>query len=173
MTFLNYRLLGHLIQKLGDTKLKQDMNSYVSEMNAFMKEATVSKMMIYLMDDDETHMHYATVKVTFKESVSVCTLERLSNFRIKFCEKVWQSEIMFRLKMLKLEEDSSFSATWLIPNVAIHKVMEAALNHIEPNFYEEEKVTILSLDDQKPLYIQVKLMHACNERARLGLRAMY
>lgn len=159
MTFLNCGLLLHLITKFGDAKLRQDMMSYTNNIELLMKETTIEMVADLYPHDIEPHMNYTKLMVNFNESPKTYTLERLNSFRAKFCKKVWQSEHMFGL--LTLEAGSSFFATWLIPTVITTKLIEATLNHIDQKFYQDESITLVSLEDQdsqKVLYSLVRCM---------------
>ena len=155
MTIHNCGLLEHLILKFGDAKLKQEMNSFVREVDVFMKETTVCEAMKCFPGDVEHHLIYTKLKVQFNENPKVYTLERLCVFRRKLCRKVWQSELTFGLSML--EPGGSFVATWLIPTVVVSKLMEAALNHIDENFYQEESVTCVSLEAEESLVLYTQV----------------
>lgn len=162
MTFLNYGLIRHLITKFGDAELQQDMKLYIDAVGVFIKDTTIEMVMdCYSPDEVESHINYTKVMITFNRNPKTYSLERLSNFRAKFCKKTQQSEHIFGLIALKV--GSSFCATWLIPTVITTKLMEATLNQLDQTFYQEEDVALVSLEGQdsnKLLYISVRCMHA-------------
>ena len=136
-TFIDYGLLDHLITNLGSKELKEDMTSYVERVHEFMLDTTVGEVMDCWPGDEEPH-------VDFK----MYSLERLNNFRRKFCSKVRLSEFIFCL--ISLEPAESFYATWLIPTVVVPEVMKA-VRQIDEHFYKLDRVLSISVG-QEQLY---------------------
>ena len=141
--FIDYRLLDHLISKFGSSALKGDMKSYVSAIQAFMRDTTVADLMDCWPGDEQPHLNYSKLRAKFKDDPKSYTLERLDNFRRKFCSKVRLSEFIFGL--ILLESGESFLATWLVPT-AITSELAMLIRQIERSFYEEENVLWVSLD---------------------------
>lgn len=143
--FIDYGLLNHLISKYGSPTLKGDMESYVSIIKLFMRETTVADLMEFWPGDEPTHLNYSKLKAKFSDDPKSYTLERLDNFRRKFCSKVRLSELIFGL--ILLESGESFFATWIVPTVVATE-LTMLLRQIEISFYKEENVLMISLDEE-------------------------
>ena len=121
------------------------MNSYVNEIQIFMRETTVGDVMEYWPGDEQPHLNYSELMAKFSDDPKTYTLERLNNFRRKFCSKVRLSEFIFGL--ILLEAGESFFATWLVPTVVIPELKMMA-RKIENCFYREEHLLMISLDHE-------------------------
>ena len=141
--FIDYGLLDHLISKFGSMKLQEDMKSYVSEVRAFMRETTVADLMDYWPGDEQPRLNYSKLRAKFSGDPKTYTLERLNNFRRKFCSKVRLSEFIFGL--ILLESGESFYATWLVPSIVAPE-LKKTINEIDEIFYQDEHVLVVSLD---------------------------
>ena len=158
LPFINCGLLQHLIQTFGDVKLKRDMDAYAHEIDIFMKETTVGEMIINISSEKEPHVNYTLLRVEFNESPNFYPLERLTNFKREFCNKVCQSEFAFGLKLLE-PGSSFFASSWLVPSVIISKLKEFTQNRVDQTFYERENVILVSLEGwngPELLYTKVK-----------------
>ena len=147
-TFIDYGLLDHLMSNLGSKELKEDMTSYVERVTEFMRETTVGDIMDCFPGDAEPYVDYSKLKVKFKDDPKTYTLERLNNFRRKFCSTVRLSEFIFGL--ISLEPAGSFFATWLVPMVVVPELMKA-VRKIDEHFYELQCIVSISVD-QEQLY---------------------
>ena len=142
--FIDYGLLNHLISKFGSAKLQEDMKLYTSKIQAFMRATTVADLMDYWPGDEQPHLNYSKLRAKFSDDPKTYTLERLNNFRRKFCSKVRLSEFIFGL--IVLETGKSFFATWLVPTV-VASDLRKAINEMDESFYLMEQVVMISLDD--------------------------
>ena len=143
--FIDYGLLDHLISRFGSLELQKDTKSYVSKIQIFMQETTVGDLMDYWPGDEQPHLNYSKLKAKFNDDPKTYTLERLNNFRRKFCSKVRLSELIFGL--ILLEAGESFFATWLIPTV-VASDLKKAVREMDEIFYQAENVLIISLDHE-------------------------
>ena len=110
-----------------------------------MQETTVGDLMEYWPGDEQPHLNYSKLKAKFNDDPKTYTLERLNNFRWKFCSKVRLSELIFGLILLEVGE--SFFATWLIPTV-VASDLKKAVCEMDEIFYQVENVLIISLDHE-------------------------
>ena len=147
-TFIDYGLLQHLISNLGSTELKEDMSLYIDEVQEFMRETTVGDIIDHWPGDEESHANYSKLRAKFKDDPKTYTLERLNNFRRKFCSRVRLSEFIFGL--ISLEPSESFFITWLIPTLVVPELTKS-IHLIEHSFYESEHILSISID-QEQLY---------------------
>ena len=149
-TFIDYGLLQHLISTLSkQDELKKAMDEYTSKLQKFMRVTTVHEMIEYWPGCEDSHTNnYSKLRAKFTADPKTYTLERLNEFRRKFCSNLKLSEFMFML--VALESTGSFYAIWAIPTKIIPEIMEAVMN-IDEDFYVSEQVESLSFDD-KQLY---------------------
>ena len=141
-TFIDYGLLEHLISNLGSTQLKESMTSYVREVQEFMQKTTVGDVINHWPGENVPQMNYSELKVKFKGDPKTYTLERLNNFRRKFCSRVRLSEFIFGL--ISLEPSESFIVTWLIPTVVVAQLSKS-VKQMEHSFYEFQDVLSISI----------------------------
>ena len=145
LTLTNCGFLQYLILKFGDAKLNQVMDAYKYEVEMFMKETPVIKMVSTYSGDEPRIKNYMELKIEFNESPNLYTLERLNNFKRQFCNNVCQSEFAFGLKLI--EPQSSFVSTlWLIPSLIVSKLKESAQTSVNQTFYLRENVILMSLE---------------------------
>ena len=147
-TFIDYGLLQHLISNLGSMELKEDMTSYIDAVQEFMRETTVGDVINHWPGDEESHANFSKLRAKFKDDPRTYTLERLNNFRRKFCSRVRLSEFVFGL--ISLEPSESFFVTWLFPTVVVTQLSKL-VHQVGHSFYESEHILSISVD-QKQLY---------------------
>ena len=160
--FVDYGLLDHLVSKFGSPALKGDMKSYVNEVKVFMRETTVGDLMDFWPGEENPHMNYSELKVKFSDDLRSYTLERLNNFRRKFCCKLRLSEFIFGL--ILLEAGESFYATWLVPSIVAPELRKA-IEEIDESFYQEEHVLMISLD--------IELLYQSVIVVKVGIKIFY
>lgn len=141
-TFLDYKLLEHLISKLGTVKLKQDMACYVEDVSKFKHETTVAELMDHWDGIEDQSLNYTELKMCFGEDPVTCTLEKLDRYRKKFCSRYKLSELVMILIHLK---PGSFVAVWRIPTLLGNELTESMPKHPKDMFCDEEDVLSLSL----------------------------
>ena len=139
-TFLDYKLLEHLISKFGSSQLKQDMADYVDDVTDFKRETTVAELMDHWDGIEDESMKFTELQVRFGEDPTKCTLERLDRFRKKFCSRYKLSELVMVLIHLK---PGSFIAFWRIPTVLVGDITESVIQRDDP-FFDEEKILSIS-----------------------------
>ena len=149
-TFLDYGLLEHLISKLGSKEVKEDMTMYVNRVGEFMRETTVNDMIDCWPGDVETQrrVDFSKLITKFKDDPKTYTLERLNNFRRKFCSRTRLSEFLFGL--VSLEPAESFYAMWLTPADVVPEVIET-VKEIDISFCDAEHILSISVG-QEQLY---------------------
>ena len=99
--FIDYDLLNH---KFGSTELKEDMESYIEDMQVFMRETTVGDLIDHWPGYEVSDLNYTKLKAKFNGDPKTYTLERLNKFRRKFCSQVRLS--VFILGLISLESIS-------------------------------------------------------------------
>ena len=143
-TFIDYRLLDHLVLKFGSSKLQNDMQTYTSKIQVFMRETTVGDLIDYWPGGEESHVqNYSKLKAKFSDDPKTYTLERLNKFQRKFCSKVRLSDFIFGL--ITLEAGESFFVTWIVP-IIVSSELAKVISKIDERFYQMEHVVMISLN---------------------------
>ena len=127
-----------------------------------MRETTVGDLMDFWPGEENPHMNYSELKVKFSDDPRSYTLERLNNFRRKFCCKLRLSEFIFGL--ILLEAGESFYATWLVPSIVAPELRKA-IEEIDESFYQEEHVLMISLD--------IELLYQSVTVVKVGIKMLW
>ena len=147
-TFLDYKLLEHLISRFGTPKLKQDMELYVADVRKFKQETTVAQLMDHWDSIENQSLNYTKLKMHLGEDPTKCTLEDLDKYRKKFCSIYKLSELVMILINLK---HGSFVVVWRIPKVAMLTIdnESISLKHTEDICIQDKYVGSLSLMEKQ------------------------
>ena len=146
--FIDYHLLNHMISKFGSAELKNEMSSYIEDVKVFMRKTKVGDLIDHWPGYEVSNLNYSKLKAKFTDDPMTYTLERLNNFRRKFCSHVRLSELIFSL--ISLESTESFFATWIIPT-AIVPELSKAIQQLDEGYYQEEHILSVFVDE-KQLY---------------------
>ena len=143
-TFIDYGLFNHLVLKFGSLKLRNDMQTYLSKIQIFMRETKVADLIDYWPGGEESQVqNYSKLKAKFIDDPKTYTLEELNKFRRQFCSQVMLSDFIFVL--ITLEAGESFFATWLVPTIVASELTKA-ISKIDDSFYQMEHITMISLN---------------------------
>ena len=143
-TFLDYKLIDHLISVFGGSELKQDMADYVDKVNDFKKKTTVAELMDHWNGVEDKSVNFKELEVRFGEDPTKCTLERLDKHRKRFCSRYKLSELVMILIFLK---PGSYSAVWWIPSVLLFGV-ESAIQTDHAFVAEERIISVIAAGKQ-------------------------
>ena len=146
-TFIDYKLLSHLVSKFGSSKLKEDVSSYVEIVQLFNKETTISELVEYWPGLEVPHVNYNKLRAKLGDDPKMYTLEELDNFRRKFFNHLRLSDFVSISILMLLEPSSSFVAVWYVPTVIVCELMEA-VRRMDGIFIQDEHILELSLDDR-------------------------
>ena len=80
ITFIDYKLLQHLVSKFGSANLKKDMTSYVERVQLFKKVTTVSELINYWPGLEVPGVNYSILRAKLKDDPETYTLEELDCF---------------------------------------------------------------------------------------------
>ena len=145
-TFVDYELLQHLISRYGSAKLNKCMTSYANSIVLFKSKTTVDDIIASkywpVGEEDE---NFKRLRTKFDCNTKTYTLEKLDNFRKRYCNQMKLSKVISVTILKSLEQASSFYAVWLIPT-EIAAEMIAAASLVDSSFYMEEGVALVSLD---------------------------
>ena len=140
-TFLDYKLLEHLVSKFASSQLKHDMANYVVDLNKFKKETTVAELIDHWDGIEDPSVNFTELRIHFGEDPTKCNLERLDRFRKRYCSRHKLSELVMVLIHLK---PGSFIAFWQIPTALISDITESVIQ-IDDLFFGEEKILSISV----------------------------
>jgi hypothetical protein len=143
-TFLDYGLLKYLISEFGKVELKERMAAYVPEVEKFKRETTVADVMGIWPGNADIPLDYTILRTRFKGEPATYTLEKLDNFRRRFCSHLRLSEFIFYL--IAMEPAESFFIIWYIPTIMVPDLI-THMDLIEDGFYLEENILSLTLID--------------------------
>ena len=152
-TFIDYGLLEHLMKKFGSYQLKQDMSSYVEEINVFLDETTVAQLGVHLPGQQELPPHFDKLLMKIDKDPGKCSLRMLNELRKRFCSEVHLSEIVCILK--GIGKVNSFLVIFMVPSVLGPKLVES-IGGVDDGFYQRECITSISLNLQQ-IYLSITL----------------
>ena len=175
-SFIDYGLIEHFIRKFGSDTLKGDMRSYCSEMIMFMKETTIKQLIDHLPGQADTPPNFSLIEAKIGQNASECTLEQLNTIRKRYCSEVKLSEIIFH--PVAVVESNSFIVRWLVPSTIVSDVIKSTKG-IEQSFFQECKITSLTLDGMWLLLIEAEMnimwsrMHVSDTKFKDQFHTMY
>ena len=146
VTFIDYSLLEHLIQKFGSEKLKQDMSSYAMSIQVFLDETTVQEMIIFNWPGQrELPPNFEKLKAEINGNPRTYTLRRLDNLRKTICKETQLSEIIF--VFIGAANANSFVISLMVHSIFITVVKEA-INRIDDAVCQRENIVFMSWNQQ-------------------------
>ena len=146
-TFIDYKLLQHLVSKFGSPTLKKDMTSYAEQVQLFKKVTTISELIDYWPGLDIPQIDHKVLRKTFDDDPKSYTLEKLDSARNHFYSMMRLSEFVAVSILALLKPTNSFIAMWLIPTVVVPEILEA-FGQMDSTFFQTERVLEISLDER-------------------------
>ena len=146
-TFIDYKLLQHLVSKFGSPKLKKDMMSYAEQVQLFKRVTTISELIDYWPGLDIPQIDHKMLRTKFEDDPKSYTLEQLDFFRNHFYSMLRLSEFVAVSILALLKPTNSFVAMWLIPTVVVTEIKEA-FSQMDSTFFQTERVLEISLDER-------------------------
>ena len=144
VSVVDFRVLAAAIEGFGSDCLKSVMSSYKKYLSTFLKKSTTQQL-INLSAIQLQRSGYPIVKYRIKEEPSQYKLDKLFEFRTRFCTITGFSEFFFVIDEVNTEMSSSLTVSWLVPPAFISDIMESSRN-VDQSFYQEYKITSLTLD---------------------------
>ena len=146
-SFVDFGVLKVFIERFGTDCLKRVMESYCNYMSSFFTKESTAQQLINLSTLSKHCKHFVAAKCTIMEEPSHCRVEKLLQFRTRFCAITRFNEACFIINEINnMQLSGSFAVTWLVPSAAISHIMKFARN-IFQSFYQEYKITSLTLDE--------------------------
>jgi len=145
--FLNYGLLGHIINKLGSENLKYRMQDYVDELSAFKRRTRLCDFINNWPCRDNRLQEKGLRKVVVKMDLewTQCTLQDVESFQTALIQKFFLPEFDI---ILQNAEKGCVCVTWLT-SLSTAKLLTQNLPNIEMEFFKIhaiERVTIAGED---------------------------
>jgi hypothetical protein len=143
-SFVDFGVLKAVIERFGSDCLKRVMRSYCKYMSIFTKESTTQQLINLSVVQSEHCKHFVAAKCTIMEEPSHYRLEKLLQFRTRFCAIVSFNDVGFIMDEVNMEMSGSFTVSWLVPSAAVSDIVKSVRN-VDQAFYQEYKITSLTL----------------------------
>ena len=146
-TFVDYKLLHHLVMKFGSPGLKKDMVMYAEKVQWFKKVTTIHELIDYWPGLKIPQINHKILRAKFEDDPKSYTLEKLDYFRNRFYNELRLSEFVAVSILVLLEPANSFIAIWFIPTVLVQELTEV-ISQMDKRFFKAEQIFELSLDER-------------------------
>ena len=172
-TFIDYKLLQHLVSKFGSTELKTEMTSYVEKVQLFKRVTTVSELIDYWPGLEVPEVNYNKLRMKFNDDPKTYTLEKLEYFWGKFFNHLRLSEFVSVTILVLLENANSFVAMWFVPTMIVPEVIKR-FSEISNAFFQIEQILQVVLDERN-LYERNALFKGATDESLMssGLASTY
>ena len=142
LSFVDYDLLEHIIEKLGSDKLNKDFAAYCSDMQLFMQKTTIQQLIDHLPGQPKVPPNFELLKTKLDKDAKECTMAELSNLRTRFCAEIKLSELV--LHFIALGDSNSFIISFIVPSVLLPDFFESA-RKFDNSFFQSESIAYLSV----------------------------
>ena len=147
-TFVDYKLLHHLVLKFGSPRLKKDVVTYAEKVQLFKKITTISELIDYQWPGLKVpQIDHKMLRAKFADDPKSYTLEKLDYFRSCFYSELRLSDFVSVSILVSLESTNSFIAMWFVPTVIVSDLIET-ISQIDRAFFQAKQVLKLSLDER-------------------------
>ena len=144
--FIDYYLLGHIINNLGSSTLRSQLAEYVTELTEFMRRATISNLIQFWPGRKDTPLQYTEVSVTVDLNPNECTLEQLNTMRKTLCECFLPPLSEFAMFYYKFREGSVLVILLLTENL-IPTLIKGVCSSECYKFFEEQNIVSLCIKE--------------------------
>ena len=145
-SFVDFGVLEAVIEGFGSDCLKRVMESYCNYMSIFTKESTAQQLINLSALQSKHWKHFVAAKCTIMEEPSCYSVEKLLQFRTRFCAIASFNEVYFVMDEVNMEVSGSFTVSWFVPSSLISDIMVKSAGYVDRSFYQEYKITSLTLD---------------------------
>ena len=145
LSFIDYALLEHIINKFGSDQLKKAIAAYGTDIQVFMQQTTIQQLIDHLPGQPEIPQNFELMKAKICKDAKKCTIAEINQLRRKFCSEVRLSEIVFHL--VTLEDSNSFIISFIVPSVLLPDVLESA-RKLDNSFFQNESISYLSVGNR-------------------------
>ena len=137
LSFLDYTLLEHIINKFGSDQLKKAIAAYVSDIQVFMQQTTIQQLIDHLPGQPEIPQNFELMKAKICKDAKKCTIAEINQLRRRLCCEIRLSEIVFHI--IALEDSNSFSISFIVPSVLLPDVIKSA-RKLDNSFFQRESI---------------------------------
>ena len=151
-TFIDYRLLEHLVKEFGSKQLKGNMATYTEAMQVFLEETTVQQLMDHWPGQRDIPPHFEELRAVINEDPGTYTLRKLDNLRKKFCSETRLSEVV--LILIGVGRKRSFTLSWGVPSIFVPQ-LKSVISSLR-SFYQQEHIFSVTVGRQRLYSIAVR-----------------
>ena len=139
LSFIDYALLEHIINKFGSDQLKIAIAAYGSDIQVFMQQTTIQQLIAArLPGEPEIPPKFELLKAKISQDATKYTLAEINDLRRILCCEIRLCEIVFHL--VALEDSNSFIISFIVPSVFLPDVIESA-RKLDNSFFQRESIT--------------------------------
>ena len=137
LSFLDYALLEHIINKFGSDQLKNAIATYGSDIQVFMQQTTIQQLMDHLPGQPEIPQNFELIKAKISKDAKKCTIAEINQLRRRLCCEIRLSEIVFHI--IALEDSNSFIISFIVPSILLPDIIESA-RKLDDSFFQRESI---------------------------------
>ena len=145
ISVIDFRMLTIVIELLGSDCLKRVMESYCRFISIFVKQSTLEQFVDLSPIQSRVPENFLEAECIINGKPFEYGLETLLKFQTQFCSMVDIDKVCFIMGEVRKTISGLFTVSWLIPSAAVFYIVKVARN-IFPSFYQEYKITSLTLD---------------------------
>ena len=146
LSFIDYTLLEHIINKFGSDQLKKAIAAYGSDIQVFMQQTTIQQLIDHLPGQPEIPQKFELIKAKICKDAKKCTIAEINQLRRRLCCEIRLSEIVFHI--IALEDSNSFIISFIVPSVLVPDVIESAWKlH---RFFQRESIAFFCVSNSSP-----------------------
>ena len=151
LSFIDFSLLEHIIQKFCSKGLQNRMKCYVQDMVSFRSETTVSEIIPHLRCPSKILSNISRFEVRLDIDITTFTLEDLEDLRTHCASELSLSKFALQLAEIK---KSSLVLTWLVPSAIVPFVKRSIQQLIAHLFFVQVNPQMLEIFvDEECLFI--------------------
>ena len=137
LSFLDYALLEHIINKFGSDQLKKATAAYDSDVQVFMQQTTIQQLIDHLPGQPKIPQNFELIKAKIGKDTKKCTIAEINQLRRRLCCEIRLSKIVFHI--IALEDSNSFIISFIVPSVLLPDVIESA-RKLDDSFFQRESI---------------------------------
>ena len=158
-SYLNYHLVGDMVENFGDDELKADMRKYLTDLKKFRKQTTVSDFVVishgkHVEKFKPLRENYTELSVKLNEEKENTTLEDVERIRKDIAHEL--SLPPHALLFYAVEEGSVIARFW-IESRKIYNLKHKSLVELE----KKDDILEITVDDGERLEMKMKESDLC------------
>ena len=151
VTFIDYRLLKHLIEEFGSYRLNQGMSSYSEAVEGFLDETTVEQLSQHWPGVQEVPPQFERLTAVINQDPHQYTLRQLDKLRKRFCCQIRLYETVVIL--IGVGKTNSFRVCWIVPSIFVSE-LKLTIGTLT-SFYQTESFLSVTVGKQRLYSIAV------------------